>query len=365
MPQIAIINPFLHFNFSTASGNVALAREIARCINEYSNVIIITSKHKETKYPNILSGSFSCYKGLSSAAIKRVDVIHLLDIPIPLLPIFYRKAKKHGSKVIYHIWTLPTPNGKLLTYAMMLQRFTDAIACTSPRIFEVLRRFVRHEKLWLIPPPIDTKVYKPVVYAKSDIDKPLILYMGSLHPARFPVAEVFKAFKRLHEEGLKAYLTVIAAPRYTFDLTIILKLKRLFEKAGLKKYINVVYRRVPLDEKVELYNTADVIFFPYEPSVRDVVDPPLTLLEAMSCARLVLATNALSIPYIIKNKVNGIICSAPKALCVYSSIKETLEMNEYKKERIKMEARNTIQRNFSFNHIQIIISRLYDYLKLI
>lgn len=361
MPQIAIINPFLHFDFSTASGNVVLAREIARCISEYSDIIIITGKHKEMEYPNIFSGSFSCYRSLSSAIVEKVDVIHLLDIPIPLLPVFYRKAKSMGAKIIYHVWTFPISNSKLLIYAMMLQRFTDAIACTSPRILKVLRRFIYHEKLWLIPPPIDTNIYKPIAYAKS-IDQPLILYIGPLHPARFPVTEVFKTLKRLHKEGLKISLAIIAAPRYAFDSMIISKLKILSEKIGLKKYVNVIYRRISLDEKVKLYNSADIILFPYEPFVKGVVDPPLTLLEAMSCARLVLATNVLSIPYIIKNKINGFLCSAPKTLCLYSSIKEVFEMNEYEKERIRREARNTIQCNFSFNYIQITISKLYNYL---
>jgi len=75
--------------------------------------------------------------------------------------------------------------------------------------------------------------------------------MGSLHLARFPLIEVFRAFKRVHKEGLEANLRIIGAPKHKFDSMVILKLKRLSERANLEKYINATCQRIPPSDGVE------------------------------------------------------------------------------------------------------------------
>ena len=61
-------------------------------------------------------------------------------------------------------------------------------------------------------------------------------------------------------------------------------------------------------------NKSDIVLFPFTTSVRDVVDPPITMLEAMSCARIIAASKTLSIFSIIKNEFNGFLYTSCKTI---------------------------------------------------
>jgi glycosyltransferase involved in cell wall biosynthesis len=343
----------------TASGNVVLVRELAKCAEKIADVSIITGVDVEKKrYRGIASGSLTCYRGLLRALSKNIEIVHLIDVPICSVPLFYRKTKKHGSRLIYHVWSLPEMRTKLRFYASILQRFTDAIVCTSPRILKTLKYYIDDEKLWLIPPPINDETYKPITHAKSSIDEPLILYIGSLHPARFPVVEVLKAFKKIHEEGLRVTLTVVGAPRYKFDSIVISNLRKLSEEVNLERYLNITLRRISLDEKIRLYNSADVVLFPYKSSVEDVVDPPITLLEAMSCSRIVVSTKVLSIPWIIKDGLNGVLCNGLSYLHIHDALMNALSVSD--KYILQRNARKTIVECFSYRAISKLLYNLWN-----
>ena len=68
---------------------------------------------------------------------------------------------------------------------------------------------------------------------------------------------------------------------------------------------NLVVRRVDLteSERVEAYNSSDVVIFPFVgPVPEKLADPPFGVLEAMACERTVLGTRVLSIPEVIDRK---------------------------------------------------------------
>ena len=357
--QVFFISPYIHFDPMTASGNVVLARELARCASKIAKVTVITGITKGG-YPDPISGSLACYRGLLEAVHKGINIAHLIDIPIPLLPIFYRRIALGGGKLIYHIWYNPMLNVKSWLYINMLKRFADIIACTSPQILEILSKVIDYEKLYLIPPPIDTDLYKPLTGIESSDDRPSILYMGSLHPSRFPLIEIFRAFKRLHEEGLEVNLRVVGAPKHRFDSMVLLKLKRLSEKANLEKYISVTYQRIPPSDRVKLFNKSDIVLFPFTTSVRDVVDPPITMLEAMSCGRIIVASKTLSISSIIKDEFNGFLCTSYKSEYIYKSIKRAIRIDSRMRNTIMTRARDTIQKLFSHTKMQDHLKKIYE-----
>ena len=64
------------------------------------------------------------------------------------------------------------------------------------------------EKICIIPPPIDTNIFRPL-RVKHDPEYDLtILYIGSLHPKRLPFVEIFKALKRIQKERIRVRLIV-------------------------------------------------------------------------------------------------------------------------------------------------------------
>jgi glycosyltransferase involved in cell wall biosynthesis len=310
-------------------------------------------------YPNPTGGSLVCYKDLSNLLSKDVEVMHLIDIPIHMLPLFYRKIKKHRGKLVYHIWWLPRSHTGQRLYAGFLQRFADAIACTSPRILNIFKKIVNNERLWLVPPPIDTNIFKPILSDRCSANKPSqlsVLYIGSLHPMRFPVVDVLVALKRIQETGLGVTLTVAGAPRYSFDAAIISKLRKLSEKIRID--LNIIYKIVPLDEKIRLYNQSDIVLFPYKPSVKDIVDPPITLLEAMSCSRVTVSTKVLSIPWIIKDRLNGILCNGLSYLHIYDALMNALSIPD--KCLLQRNARKTILERTSYRAVSKLLYNLWN-----
>ena len=66
-------------------------------------------------------------------------------------------------------------------------------------------------------------------------------------------------------------------------------------KLGLQDNVNVDIRALNETEKIALYNTADIILLPFGGLV-GATQPPLVLLEAMSCGKVVLGTKTQDMP---------------------------------------------------------------------
>lgn len=60
-------------------------------------------------------------------------------------------------------------------------------------------------------------------------------------------------------------------------------LNKLITKMGLKDNIAIRVKDIEEQEKVLIYNMADIVMYPAVEFV--AIDPPLSLLEAMACAR--------------------------------------------------------------------------------
>ena len=118
----------------------------------------------------------------------------------------------------------------------------------------------------------------------------MILNIGTLEP-RKNVVTLIKAFKKLHERGLKDYALVIAGEKGWLY-------KRIFEEvesSGAEQSIRLL--GVARDEDLPLlYNCADLFVYPslYE----GFGLPPL---EAMACGVPVITSNTSSLPEVVGN----------------------------------------------------------------
>ena len=115
-------------------------------------------------------------------------------------------------------------------------------------------------------------------------------------------------------------------------------------------------------EKAMLYNTADAFILPFDTKLKSykhvfVIDPPITMLEAMSCGVPVIAPDAFSIPKIIKKGYNGYVTS----LGDFEMIDDILcQMSKEEFEEAGINARNTILNDFSYEKTALKMKRIYE-----
>ena len=126
MKKICLISPYVHFDLRTASGNVVFARRLSNCLNKVYRVIIISGKRSLKTYPSVFKGTILCYKTfLKTISEKNVDIVHLVDIPLPSLYLFHKKSSDKNTKLVYHLWTAPNYSTKLML--RLFKKYLDII----------------------------------------------------------------------------------------------------------------------------------------------------------------------------------------------------------------------------------------------
>ena len=192
-----------------------------------------------------------------------------------------------------------------------------------------------------------------VIKVKHEEDKnkvSIILYFGDLHPLRFPAKKVLKTITLLKKENLNVILKAVS--RYGSDHSII---NELAKKMNLTDDVICYTKSLRNEEKFELYSTADVVIFPFQGFMS--IDPPATLLEAMSCGKIVLVSKYQSMPYIIKDKVNGIIVDPLTAEKLAEELKFAIISK--KSGKIGENARQTILKNYTKEKVTQKLIQMY------
>ena len=115
---------------------------------------------------------------------------------------------------------------------------------------------------------------------------------------------IFKSIKQIRSLGIDVSLTIVARDYDWWAQAI----KRVIKKIGLQDAVVITAKFLSEHEKVLLYNFFDLLLHP--PSLEwayGIVDPPITVIEALCCGLPVISTPIGSIPQIIKNDLNGYI----------------------------------------------------------
>jgi len=268
----------------------------------------------------------------------RPNVIHVFEIN-PLLIILFKKiSEKIGARLVYHmVLALPPyyPVSDLINV-----KCVDVVIVSSKYSYDKLKS-IASQKVYLIPPIIDTTIYRPLEYDKKKYRKyKTFLYIGPLDWKRLPLSFL----KELVEKILKKYnirIKFVIAPRFQDDNKRVRKLKNILMKGVAYHSFSVIYRKLSLEEKVKIYNEATLILFPLSKSCYGIVDPPISLLEAMSCGSVVASTRVLSIPYLLISNYNGIIFRD------VNDLEHVLRYIDTQAERIGLNARKTIEYLFT------------------
>jgi len=269
----------------------------------------------------------------------------------------FKRCESHQSqaKLVRHMYMLQD----LSRYTTPLRRasytYLDAVAATSKTIYEQLCQLhVDQQKLFIIPPIIDTDFFRPTNGLSTTQGNPSLLYLGSVTPNRFPLS-VLHGVRLLKEYGWTPQLTIVG--RYPFEGEWIGRIMQRASELGVQDSVIAYIKALNEIEKVTLYNSADIVLAPFGGFVA-ATQPPLVLLEAMSCGRIVLATRTQDMEHVIEHGKNGLFVDDYDPGHLADTINFGLVSGNA--ERLRANARATAVNDFSKDHVTDTILQMYD-----
>jgi len=166
-------------------------------------------------------------------------------------------------------------------------------------------------KIQTLYPPVDTEVYKPMDKSQSrrklalKRSAKLLLYVGNLRKHRFPEDITLRLMKKLVKKDPQIKLLVFS-PKNHENMKRKAEILAKASAFNLRQNIKINVRNLSEVEKSIIYSASDIFLFPPLKS-GDSVEPPVTVLEAMSCGLPVISRDVNSISEIITDEVNGLI----------------------------------------------------------
>jgi len=191
-----------------------------------------------------------------------------------------------------------------------------------------------HEKIRVVPNPVDTELFKPLFVIEEDN---LVVWVG-----RFVL-----------EKGLK-YL--IEAARIVVSSNKNAKFL-LVGKGPLRQSLNYLIRTLNLDDCVSIIGPierekipkilarASIFAFP---SIKEGM--PKAILEAMSAGKAIVASNISGLSEIIENDFNGVLVQPRNANALASKIITLLE-DKPVRNRLGRNARETVLKRFTWKRV--------------
>lgn len=220
-------------------------------------------------------------------------------------------AKKFStSPVVLHVYTRETVMKNtikmLLNRADLVITSSKSLACHLEKNYDIDKL-----KIQTMYPPIDTAVYKPLDKNQSrrrlGLKRPtkLLLYLGNLRKPRFPEDIILRLMKKLVKRDPKIRLLVFS-PKNHENMKRRIEILAKASAFDLRQNVKINVRNLSEGEKSIIYSASDIfLFLPLKSG--EAVEPPITVLEAMSCGLPVISSNVASISEIITDEVDGLI----------------------------------------------------------
>jgi len=236
----------------------------------------------------------------------------------------------------------------------------DGIIATTPILRDYLLKLgIDEDKIFISPPPIDCTFYKPEIHENpisKHYDRCVILYLGSLTPSKFPLDNILPSIRCLKDRGYNFLFQIIGWGNPGEDLEAE-RIKIRAKQANLNDYVDVSSQILTINEKIQLFKTVDIVILPYQGF--QAVDPPITMLEVMSCGKIFVGTRVQSIPHILKDGINGMLLDNRSAEELVRVLSKAIEKKDSKK--IRFNARKTVLDNYSYEIVSENLLKVYDH----
>ena len=272
--------------------------------------------------------------------LESFDLIHIFNYNIPLhLLVHFARIKKPIAKHVAKK-ELDIGIGPLVKTLLNNKLVWDAFIVTTNILREEIKRLAKDKPIFYLPPPIPTSYFKKFDKDESrkllglESDKIYLGYTGTLNKFR-NLEVILKVLKLIKNERVRFAISVtnITSEKIT-------ELKKL-STAKRVKFVSVKDVRL-------FYSAIDMLVYPVER--RGAIEPPLTVLEAMSCGTLVVALDNIITRSIIKPFQNGFLFSTYEDLL--DIISNVIQIGQDGFKGVSINARNTIDELFSFRKLK-------------
>lgn len=235
------------------------------------------------------------------------------------------------------------------------------ITCISQNIKQSLVDAKISKDIYIIPPMINSAHFNPYLDGapvRKELGIPqnakVILYCGSWAKWK-GVDLLIKAFHEVKKRFPESFLITAWGEPYDWYDERKTQLSEMIDSLGLKS--SVVELGVVKD--INMVMAASDIFVAPFLNIDGVADPPLSILEAMACGKIVVATKIASIPQIIDDGVTGLLVS-PGNL---DELKIVLEkaLNDFSvNDKIGINAADYVLKNYGTYAVVNQVMNVYD-----
>jgi glycosyltransferase involved in cell wall biosynthesis len=283
-----------------------------------------------------------------AAAAGRVNRIHLIGVPLMLASAIRGQSRTTVNHVVLHAAETGLSATDRLRERLgwrMADRWIDGHAPTSEAVRAALERDGwNRAKLAVIEPAIDTDRFVRRAAEASAPDSLRILYVGNIAPERFPAADIVRMLEDVaSRSSLRLRLDVYAPITFRPDN------ERWAGRFPRSETVEVSVHLADLTEtgKIEVYAGADVALYPFTRPV--AVEPPLTVLETMSCATVPIVTAAANRSAIVDDGRTGFACADRRTLA--AALERFAQLSAAEREAMGRAARDAVVRRFGFGAV--------------
>jgi len=359
--------------YAGIDAHVMTVEPYAKTVETPQNWVIINLKRKMRSYASmpvfsVVDELLASLTISSRVKFSNCDLIHVLNVTKEAY-VFAHELMRVKKPLLLHFYHSPYVLTDDIFFIRnialrfgLFGRVLDNYALTvniSLYKFLVEKLGVDPERVRYVPYPVDTDTFKPI-NAKEDLrkkyglpsDRLVLAYVGSLHSAR-GLSVLIRSFRNVLSRFPQALL-YISHPHHNSEKAYKIYLK-LIQSLNLQKN---VYIAGPSAHIEEIYNLADIVVLPFQRPYW--VDPPLVLLEAMSCGSAVVTTPVGAINEVIRNHENAVLTRPRNPEVLAEAIIKLIE-NPRRSFKIAKRARETIVQNYSYNVIGKKLLKIYDF----
>ncbi|MFA5363891.1 MAG: glycosyltransferase family 4 protein [Candidatus Bathyarchaeia archaeon] len=309
------------------------------------------------KYFNHIEVAVRSYqKALQVLQKQKIDIIHhmlpaVYNQTFDVLALLKRNRKQPFvfGPTSAHIYPRPLDEKMLQEITGTIHRKTvqncDRLITISDQVKTYYAKSFDPEKIWTIPLGVDSQVFSPAKRG-TEKDGHEILFAGYLYKLK-GVEYLIKAVNMVKSQGKDVKLRIVGnGPDKK-------RLVRLVETLQMENVVTFE-GLVPHTLMPEYYRRCNVFCFPTlgEPFGKVVI-------EAMACAKPVIASNIGGPTEIIEDNKTGLLVPPANPEILAERIIELLE-DETKTKQLGANARNTVIQRYSWEKIADSYHRLYE-----
>jgi len=278
----------------------------------------------------------------------RPFVVHLnncFKFPRALLRLISKKP------VAIHVYQMPIPS---LLPDLPLP--VDAYLASSSRIAKVLKPQSHGASIFTFPPAVDTEFFEKKQGGRR-MNK-TVLYIGNLSPNRIP-NDLLLVFREVLRGEPDASFRLIA-PVSVRNTSRQREIETICRSLGIEKEVSVFLTDMDDDRKLEEYRAVKCFMFAPSRESHDAIEPPLTVLEALSCGLPVVATETYSVGESVTSAKNGFLVSPESYTDLVDRTIRVLQADEDVWQAWSAHARTTATSRFSISSMSGRLTRIYS-----